>query len=93
MDRKDDRDLAGDGREAADRVAEQRTVDQGRAVQCDEQEIAAGDTDFGRRPALRDPLVERDQRVDHRVADEPDPPITSATPSAARFSAASSQCV
>ncbi len=70
-DREDDRQLGGDPLERGDRDRKQRTVDQRRAVQRDQQVGAGLEPELCRGPALAKPRLERDQGVDHRVADEP----------------------
>ena len=57
-------------RQSRDRLAEQRSVDEGGAVQGDEHVAARLDAEPGRRARAAEALLERDQRVDHRVADE-----------------------
>ena len=70
VDREDDRHLVGDLGKPLDRLAEQRPVDEGRPVQGDEQVVAGLEPEPLRGSGGAEAVLERDQRVDHRVADE-----------------------
>ena len=70
MDREDDRHLGGDRHQIRHRLAEQRPVDEGGAVEGDEQVPARLDPELRGGCGGADPILERHQGVDHRVADE-----------------------
>ena len=69
MDREDDRHLLRQGGQLRHRLSEQRPVDQGRAVEGDEGVGARLEAQLGGRARRPDPLLQRHQGVDHRVAD------------------------
>src|SRR5215207_5713008 len=70
VDREDDRHRGRDALQRDDRVAEQRAVDERRPVQGDEQVGARLDAERAGGATVAKPVLEGDQRVDHRVADE-----------------------
>ena len=72
MDREDDGHLARQGRQLRDRLRQQRAVDEGGAVQGDEHEGARLDAEPRRRAGRPEASFQRDQGVDHRVADQVD---------------------
>ena len=73
MDREDDRNLGGDRGQARHRLAQQRPVDEGGAVEGHQQVPAGLHSELGCSPRGADPVLERGQGVDHRVADEVHP--------------------
>ncbi len=73
MDREQHRDRGGDLAEALDRRPEQVPVDERGPVQRDEQVGAGLDVVLAAGAQVAEPILEGDERVDHRVADEADP--------------------
>jgi hypothetical protein len=69
----EDRQIAAYLVEAGDDIGQQRPVDERRAVQGDEQIVAQLEAEGDCRVRVAEALLHRDERVDHRVADEVHP--------------------
>jgi hypothetical protein len=76
--RKDHGEVPAHLGEARHRVEEQGPVDERRAVERDEQVTGRLEPQARCGVPLADPLLQRYERVDHRVADEAHPPLVDA---------------
>ncbi len=72
MDREEDRHVLGDCVQGGDRLEEQWSVDEGGAVEGDQQVAAGFQPVLAAGLQRPEAIFERDQAVDHRVADEVD---------------------